>query len=388
MPSAHARLAPSSADRWIACPASIRLGEKAEALGAAPGESVYAAEGTHAHTLAELRVGWLHGFMTDAEYDRRYAAWAHDMDPDAVKEMLEHVTAYAELVDDRLGLYPVSQLFLEQRMPTGIPTCWGTSDTVIVSPRHLEIIDFKYGAGVRVSAEGNPQTRLYALGALSTFGEVLGDVEIVRITIHQPRLGSVSTEELTPAELIEWRDTVALPAARLALTDDAAPFGPSEKACRWCPASGICTARTQRLAELDFGGDPDVLSTSDTAEWLARVPEIKQWCEAVVTSALTRAYSGGEIIPGYKVVRSGGKRAITDPRAAVDALVAAGFSRSDVERVQPQTLGHLEKVVGKTRLPDVLGPLLVKGEGQPALVADDDPRSSIDPLSEARKDFA
>lgn len=388
MPSAHARLSPSSSDRWIACPASIRLGEKAKDLGAAPGESPYAAEGTKAHTLAELRVSRGHGKITAEEYRNRYADWAVGLDDDTIAEMQGHVEAYRLLIDDRMLLYPMSQLMLEQRMASGVPTCWGTSDAVIVSPRHVEIVDFKYGAGVPVDAAGNSQLRLYALGALDTFGDLLGETEVVRMTVHQPRLGSVSTEELTPAELRAWRDDVAIPAARLALTEDDAPFGPSEKACRWCPAAGICTARTAKLAGLDFGGDPDVLSLEETAEWMARLPEIRSWCDAVAAAALDRAYSAGQTIPGWKVVRSGGKRTMPDPAAAVEALVAAGFPRTDVERTQPQTLGHLEKLVGKARLPELLGDLLVKGEGSPALVVEEDKRPSINPASEAAKDFS
>lgn len=392
MPGAHARLAPSSAERWIACPASIRMAEKAEALSAESPESPYAAEGTTAHELAEIEGSYAFGRTTERERLAAQLDWGvrhSDLDDDTVTEMNGHVADFVQFVKERAALYPMSQVLFEQRMPSGIPNCWGTSDVVIVSPNHVEIIDLKYGAGIAVDALNNPQLRLYALGALDTFGDMLGETERVLMTVFQPRMyPSKSTEELTADELRAWRTDVALPAGRSALTDDDAPFGPSPKACRFCPAAGICQARVETLAELDFGEDPEVLSAAETAEWLKQIPEIKAWCTAVETAALNRAYSGGEELPGFKVVLSGGKRTITDAEAAVERLVKAGFRRDEVQRVSPQTLGHLEKLVGKKQLPELLGDLLVKPPGRPALVSDEDDRPAIDPTSEAAKDFS
>jgi hypothetical protein len=114
---------------------------------------------------------------------------------------------------------------------------------------------------------------------------------------------------------------------------------------------------------------------------------MRDWCNAVEKEALYQGYSEGKALPGLKVVMSGGKRRIKDDHAAIERLVAEGYDRALVSRETAQTLGNLEKVVGKERLPLVLGSLLVKGEGSPSLVDESDERPAISPTTEAQRDF-
>jgi hypothetical protein len=257
---------------------------------------------------------------------------------------------------------------------------------VVVSPVKIVIVDFKYGQGVVVVAESNPQLMLYGLGALEVFGDVLGVTQDVDMWICQPRVSNGTTKfEVTAADLRAWREDEVLPLARETQHPDAR-FGPSEAACRWCPAAGVCVPRMTHVVQRDFG-NPDVMDASELAAAFRRLGEIRDWCNAVEAEALKQAYSEGTPLPGLKVVMSGGKRSITDVDTAVERLVEAGYSKEAVTRLQMQTLSALEKLVGNTTLPEVLGDVLLRSPGRPALVDEDDGREAVTALTQAAEDF-
>lgn len=378
----HATLSPSSAERWISCPASVLLAESVPEGK----ESVYAREGTACHALAELRARWeILGTGSLKSHQAELAEWRkhYDIADDAFAEMTEHVDGYITFLRERLASTPDSQLLLEQRLPTGVPNCWGTSDAIIVSPTVVESVDLKYGMGVRVEAVGNPQLRLYGVGALEAFGDLLGNVEVVRLTVFQPRLDHVATEEMSAAELRKWRDSI-LPIAEEAM-QPGARFGPSEDACRWCPLSGQCKAQMEWATARDFGLTAELMDEHELAAALDAIPGIRQWADAVEAYCLDRAYSEGKPIPGYKVVMSGGKRSIVDPDGAIEALKMLGFPEDAISRRMPRTLGDLEKLL--KRGITVLDPYIKKGEGKPSLVPESDSRPAIDPEGQAATDF-
>lgn len=382
----HATLSPSSAERWISCPASVRLVETL------PREddhgSVYAQEGTAAHALAELMAReQILRTVQGAKLAKALAAWRKEFDisDEAEAEMQEHAQRYVDYLKARLAEMPDSQLLLEQRLPTGVPDSWGTSDAVMVSPRELEIVDFKYGLGIRVEAVGNPQLRLYAVGALEAYGDLLGEVEYVRYTVFQPRLGHVACEELPATELRAWRDSI-IPIAEEALGPDA-HFGPSEDACRWCPASGQCVAQMEWATARDFGLKAEVMDEHELAEALDQIPGIKAWCSAVEAYTLHRVYSEGKPIPGYKVVMSGGKRSVADHEGLIEAATAIGYPRDAVAVTKAKGIGELEKLL-KDDFPIVAAPFIKKGDGSPSLVKESDKREAINPEGRAAADFA
>lgn len=386
MPTKHAVLSPSASARWLSCPASVRLVEK---QGRVEVSSPYAEEGTQAHSLGELKARLAFGQITPRTYVGRYRKWeaSVQLDADTLAEMHRHTDAYVNLLRELVEEYGHgAQVMLEQRLNSGIPSCWGTSDAVVISPTVIHIVDFKYGQGVSVSAEENPQTRLYALGALDTFGDVLGDTEHVRMTIHQPRLDSISTEELSVQALLDWRESI-MPIAAEALAGSTR-FGPSEKACRFCPVAGECVARVEAMTAIDFAQSPDLLSPEDLGDLIKLVPEIRRWCDDVMDTALRKAYSEHTPIPGWKVVLSRGTRYIPDATAAIQTLIDAGFKAEQVANFTVKGIGELEKLVGKKELPDVLGSLLEKRAGKPSLAPESDPRPAISPELEAAKDFS
>lgn len=376
----HATLSPSGSETWISCPASIRMTRDMES-----DSSIYAEEGTAAHELGFLLASRDLLGMTTRKFNFRLKAWREKYGQFETDEMWEYCGDYVEVLRTKVAEHEGSILLLEQKVPTGIPSCWGTSDAVIVSPVHVEIVDLKYGMGVKVFAPKNSQLRLYGVGSLEAFGDLLGEVETVRCTVYQPRLQHVSTESLTALELRSWRDSI-IPIAESALGEDA-KFGPSGETCRWCPAKGQCVAQMKYATELDFGVKADVLEGNELADALDRIPAIEAWCAAVRNHALDLVYSKNGKIPGYKVVRSGGRRAVTDPEAAQEALLLVGYTLDQV--VNPGKLkgiGDLESLLKKD-FDTVMGPFVRKGDGSPSLVKESDSRPDINPEVDAAKDF-
>jgi len=384
VPDEHALLSPSSAERWIHCPASVRM---AAAQPPEP-DSPYAAEGTSAHTLGELRLRQAFGQVGEYEAAVLYRQWLAGAQANGydVNTMNAHAAEYAQLVRDRAAVHPASAVMAEQRVQTGIEGCWGTADCVIVSPTHVEIIDLKYGQGVRVSPVENPQLMLYGVGALEMFGDTLGVTETVYVTVFQPRLDHTETWCISAGDLRAWRDSLRPIAADALAGSDR--FGPGEATCRWCPAAGVCAARSDYVLRQDFAGNLDEMDPADLAEALALVPTIRQWCDDIQAHAMRLVYAEGQQVPGWKVVRGRGRRAVTDEAAAVQRLVEAGFTEDDV--VQRKLLGitALDKLVGRDHLANVLGDLIQVTEGGPALVPESDRRPSINPNDSAAKEFS
>lgn len=403
--AAHATLSPSSAERWTTCTASVAAIAAAD-LPKDDGSS-YALEGTLAHELAEIEGRYRWGQITRRGRVAPMRAWTKKMDAEygttgaeeKIEEMVPHVRSYLdeiERVQESLG--PEAEVLFEQRLDTGVPGCWGTSDAVLFSSSHVAIVDLKYGAGVRVEAEGNAQLRLYALGALREYGDVLGETETVSMTVVQPRMGHVSTATLTAAELRSWRDEVVVPAVELVGTDQAV-FRPSLAACRWCPLSGLCRAQLEQSTAEDFGDllDPGaaenpseglpLLTPGEVAAALERLPLVKSWAKDLEAAALEMAYTRGVSIPGWKVVRSGGRRVFVDEAAAIDVLTEH-YPREKVVRESIETLTKLTKVVGgEKQLTALVGELLKKTEGREALAPAADPRPGVTKNMDATNDF-
>lgn len=383
----HSRLSPSSAERWIQCPGSIRLVDQSGRGG--DNGSIYAEEGTHAHRMAELRALLEFGQMTVQEYELGVKHWqetapAH-VDAIGLVEMMDHANEYVEVLKDLVAERPRSTVVIEQKVQSGIPGCWGTADAIIISDTHVHVVDYKYGMGVAVDAVDNPQLKLYALGALEEFGS-LGEIHTLCATIHQPRLDSLSHVCYSVDELLGWRDEEVRPQAMLALGTEGY-LSPSEEACRWCPVAGDCKARAEHVLRQDFG-NPDLLNPAEIGEILGRVDDIKNWCKAVDARALELAYSEDTRIPGWKVIRSSGRRSIKDHEGAIRALMAKKLRKKDVSRITTKPLGELEKLVGgKRKLTEILGDLIDPGQGKESLVPDDDDRPEISSLSAAREDF-
>ena len=403
-PAAHAVLGPSGAHRWINCPGSVRV---AAQITQDPASVSWAAqEGTIAHALAEIEGRHAFGKSSREEYLLEYESWrtSTGLDLDAVGEMAAHIEGLINFLKGRMSLLSSPSILFEQRMSAGIDGVWGTSDVVIYDATTVEIWDLKYGMGHLVDPEDNEQLMLYGLGALDTYGDIIADTTTLVIGIYQPRIsGGVRAWETTPDYVREWRESVARPAAALALSDHA-PVVPSEKACTWCPARGECTARAKWVVGEDFGAPyvevqrPELLDEAEMSMVLDRIPAIEAWCKDVKDAAMTRLYTLGQEIPGYKAVRSGGRRGVADETAAIQTLIDAGYPAEEVATIKMKGLGELEKVILRSQpgvkkddrvtLDAILGDLIKKGEGSVSIVKDSDSRPAVNSLSEAVKDFS
>lgn len=409
-PAAHATLGPSGAHRWLHCPGSIRVSAQ---VTQDPGSTSPAAlEGTIAHALMEIEGRHAFGQTDREEYLLEYEAWrtTTGLDLDRVGEMAAHIEGMVAFLKGRMSLLESPSILFEQRMSSGITGVWGTSDVVIYDATTVEIWDLKYGIGYLVDPENNEQLLLYGLGALDTYGDIIDDTTTVVLGIYQPRIaGGVRWWETTPEDMREWRETVARPGAALAMTDDA-PIVPSEKACTWCPARGECSVRAKWVVGEDFGAAyvdvqrPDLLDEAEMSMVLDRIPAIEAWCKDVNAAAMTRLYTNGEDIPGYKAVRSGGRRGITDHAAAIQTLIDFGLPAEEVATFKTKPLNELERLVKRVwaanngdqagagkppTIDEILGPdLIKKGDGSVSIVKASDKREAVNSLSEAVKDFS
>lgn len=383
----HATLAASAAERWITCPASVGLARQVQEAGGVAVESSYAHEGTLAHELAYLHLSVAFGKITNRQFNLRLNKFIreNDLPDETFQEMTTHVMAFVNFVQKKMAEYPSSSVMFEQRLPSGIESCWGTSDVVIVSPSHVNIIDFKYGMGIPVDAHENPQLKIYALGALDEYGDLLGETTIVVMDIFQPRIDFITRFEVTPLELRDWREQIR-PIAASAL-DGTGEFNPTEAACRWCPAAGICRARVEKFASIDFAGDPEMLTPEEIADYLGQLSEIRNWCDALDQAALDRAYTQGKEIPGWKVVLSGGRRVIVNEAAAREKLYEMGYETEEIINSKIKGIGDLESLLGKKTFAELLSPYIENRPGKPAMARADDKRPAISPETEAAKEF-
>jgi hypothetical protein len=380
MPNVHSRYPASASHRWINCPGSIRLSDQVPQEGS----SSYAEEGTLAHAIAEqkLRIA-IDKTVKAAELKKL------TKDPMYDGEMDEATTFYAGLVMEHYnagGDY--AELMIEQRVDFSqwVPEGFGTSDAIIISDDTIEVIDLKYGKGVRVDAEGNSQMRLYALGAYALFSD-LYDFDKVRMTIVQPRLDHVSTEELTVQQLLEWAKVYVVPAAELAAKDDA-PTSAGDW-CRWCPARAICRTRAEanlELARYDFKRG-DLLDPDEIAEILGKVDELTKWASDIQGYALQQAMDGTHY-DGWKVVEGRSNRKYKDELLVAEALHKEGYKDAVLYTRKLLGITDMEKLVGKKKLAEICKDLIEKPAGKPTLVPESDKREPINSAAQAAADFS
>lgn len=371
MPGTHAILSASSSSRWLACPPSARINAELPET-----TSVYAEEGTKAHALAEKTLkGYLAGGPAEVQSDD--------------EEMKEAVQRYVDVCIEKINAAkaasPDAVVHVEFRLDfsTYVPDGFGTGDMVIVSDRSLEICDLKYGKGVPVSAEGNTQMRLYALGAVEEFG-MLYAFDTVHMTIIQPRLDSVSTDTLSAGKLIDWGRSI-IPIAKLAY-DGKGDFQAGDH-CRFCKFRPRCKALAAYVAEKTALRKKQTLTDLETVSILRAAKDIKRWLTDLEDYALSKALDGYDW-PGMKLVEGRSKRVITDPDAAAAALIDKGFDADAVYKPRElQTLTALEKLVGKKSLAEALGNLIEKPDGKPTLVELSDKRPPLDITAKAADAF-
>ncbi|UZP04365.1 DUF2800 domain-containing protein [Clostridium botulinum] len=377
----HALLSASSSSRWLNCPPSVKLEEGFENT-----TSVFAEEGTLAHELGEITLRLNLGEFTKRKYSSQLTKIMNN--ELFTKDMPDYVDMYVdtcmEKVSEAKATTPDAIAIVEQKLDFSdwVPDGFGTGDFVIIADGTMEICDLKYGKGVQVSAKNNSQMRLYALGAISQF-EFLYDIQKVKMTIIQPRLDSISTDEMTVEELLRWADEVVKPTAELAIKGEG-EFCTGDH-CKFCRAKAVCRARADKnmeLAQYEFQ-KPPTLDNNDIGFILNRVDELTSWAKDVKEYALNQALKGEEF-DGFKVVEGKSNRKWANEKAVGDILLEQGFLENIIYTKKLTGISNVESAIGKKEVNRLLGDYIIKPQGKPTLALATDKRAVFNP---AKADF-
>lgn len=393
-PAKHAILGPSAASRWFVCTKSARLEQSFPSV-----EGDAAAEGTLAHSLAELIIEHRRQLISNKEFRAQLKLLKDNKFYN--QAMYEYCDDYAVYVLEQYGkalaTCPDAKLLIEERLELTefVPDGFGTGDAGIVSDDVVDVIDLKYGKGVKVDVVDNKQLKIYALGWLRGHA-YLYNVKIVRLHIYQPRIGNIASWEISYDDLMQWAEQELKPHAALAFNGEG-EYVPG-KHCQFCKAKTTCKANAEyqlSIAQEDFKDilfdqdpelvSPDLLKPEEVSRILGMAEGFKNWVEAVKDYALEQAKQGVKW-PGYKLVEGRSQRTMTDMAAVEKLLVKHQFDRSKIFKPQELVgITELEKVTGRRFFDEHLTQYTIKPQGAPTLAPISDPRKEY---RDANSDFA
>ena len=356
----HALLSPSAAHRWMNCPPSACLEREFPSSS-----SEVAAEGTAAHALCEHK---LRKFLK-----LRSKRPQSDFEDD---EMDRCSDDYVSFVQEQMGEIPSPMVLVEQRLDLTryVPEAFGTADCIIVGGDRLHIVDFKYGMGVLVEAEHNPQMMLYALGALELLDGIY-DIQTISMSIFQPRRENVCTWSLPKEELLRWARDDLVEKARLAYAGEGEYC--AGEWCTFCRASVRCRARAEeklRLAKEEFKYPP-LITDEEIEDVLGEIPELIKWANAILAYATDAAVNHGKAWLGFKIVEGRSVRRYKDEDDVAREAESAGYT--DIFDKKLISLTQMERLMGKKAFTDILDGLIEKPPGKPTLVPLSDKRPAI-----------
>lgn len=369
-PIKHALLGASSAARWIACTPSARATEHL------PGEtSKYAEEGTRAHEVCE---SWLRTNLR--RWEAGYGALPLS---GSSGQMARAANLYVSFIHELWAGFPCRPgVFIEQVVDVSrwVPGGFGTCDCLLIGDGILHIIDFKYGQGVPVNPERNPQLMYYALGAYELFRET-DEIEVVRMSIVQPRMQEEpQTWELPLADLLSWAREVLAPAAHMAWRGEG-EFVTGEH-CRFCKAHPNCRAWKDKygpLAGFEPYPEPATLSDEELGEWLQKLEGLAAYAKDLEEYA-QQALLGGRSLPGWKLVQGRSTRKWTDQDAAFQQMEHDGIDEAMLYIRTPISLTAAEKMIGKKKFAETMSAFITRAPGAPKLAAASDPRPAYNRL--------
>ena len=405
---AHAKLSPSSSGRWLTCPASPLMED-----GKPDSTSIYAAEGTAAHYLAEQSLSF--GHTTPAErvgetilvFDNGDCCFEQDRKDwmpkevfakfEITQDMAAYVQVYIDLVDD-LVASTQGDLFVEERLSltplTGEEGAGGTADAVVLTSDEIIIADLKYGQGLKVDAEENTQLMIYGLAAMEEYS-LIGDFKRVRLIISQPRLHHVS-EWVVDIDTLDAFAKRVTNTAKLVNSLDVSSdltelFAPSTSACRYCKANTECKALAEhniKLVSDDFETLDGAYTVSDAkydsdtlAKVYGQIDLLKDWIKAVEQGTYAKLING-ESVGDLKLVEGrGGARKWSDANEAETTLKSMRLKVDemyDKKIISPTTAEKLAKAgtLGDTQW-DKLQAIIVRPEGKPSIATGNDPRPAL-----------
>lgn len=377
----HALLSASGAARWMHCNPSARLEELFPDT-----TSEYAEEGTLAHEIAELKLTKYTSPMGPRTYSNRLKKLKKNKlyKP----EMDAYTDAYLDHIKELIMSFDTAPaVAIEKKVDFSgyVPGGFGTADFITVYNDILYIRDLKYGKGVPVFAENNPQLMLYALGAYLEYS-MFNDIKTINMGIIQPRLDSISVWEISAEELVEWAEKEVRPNAERAFNAEG-DFVPGQ--CTFCRAKAVCRARADMNmsleTELKLKGN--ILSNAEMGDILKRAQDVVKWVKDI-ENYCQQAILKGETVPGWKLVEGRSVRTFSDTEKAFGILKDKGIAEELMYERKMFTLSQLEGIVGKKDFNDYVGDLIVKPKGKPTLVLESDKRASyVNDVINAEDDF-
>lgn len=372
---AHALLSASGAHRWLACTPSARLEESFPDT-----TSDAAKEGTLAHGLAEAKV---RNYFYTADFGKRKLSnYVKKLKGDALwqDEMAGYTDEYLDYIKSSALSYENTPFVaVERRVDLGdwIPEGFGTADCILIGEGTLQVVDFKYGKGVAVSAEENPQMKLYALGAYKACG-MLYPVRNIKLSIVQPRIpDGISEWECSLEHLMAFGGYVKQRAA-LAIEGNG-PYVPGDSQCRFCRAKARCRARAEENVKLVFAIDkkPPLLNNEEVGQYLKQGGDVARWLADLKDYALSECLAGRNV-PGWKAVEGRSARGWSDMDEAFDRLIKSSIAPEEMLwEKRPLSPAQVEKLVGKKDFADAVGSFVVRSPGKPALVEESDKRAAV-----------
>lgn len=370
MGGAHAVLSASGSYKWLNCPASIQLEANFEEK-----ESVYALEGVFAHELCEFVLHKMRASVPiDWEKDTEELQRCCKKQGYNFEDMKKGAECYRDYIIEQ---GTPKQFFIEKRLDYSFWATdgFGTGDCVLVYDKHIHIIDYKFGKGVKVDAPNNPQLMLYGLGALMEFN-LLGDINTVKFSIVQPRLDHISEWEIPANKLYEWGSDVVQPKAELALSGEGGAYAGVHCSKGFCKARGAC--KTYALYHLNTLSShdrkhPSLLTNDEIASIMQVADTYKGWVDGVKAYTLEKLLQG-ELIKGLKVVEGKSLRKYSDENAVIEILKKQKVKKADYMEERILSVPKLEVLLGKERFNNLLGSLVVKPTGSPTIAFEDDKR--------------
>ena len=376
----HALLSPSSSSRWLNCTPSARLAENAENKS-----SVYAEEGTLFHEICEYCLAqWNAGVWEPDPFGEELPELKDDhlMHPLFKQEMFKHARNYCDFVmNENYNLEKsdgACKMLLEEKVDISeyAPDCFGSVDCQLVGRDTLEVIDLKYGEGVKVYAERNTQMMLYALGALK--GKP--SIKSIRLVIAQVRLNHFDVWEISANDLLQWADKVLKPTAKKAFA------GKGEQKmgdwCGFCPVKAQCRKQYEAVVnDFDKYEYPELLTEDEICDLIEKIDKYKGWLESVNKFVYDEALRGHKW-KGYKLVAGRSSRVITDEEAIRQDLLAKKYLEDEIFNIKLKGIGDLEKLVGKKQFSALYGQYVKSKPGNPKLVPDSAPGDEINALSD------
>lgn len=373
--SEHARLSASSSKKWLNCPLSITLEGYFE-----DEESSYAKEGTIAHALGELKLKVDLGKMTRSDFVFKRDALLKDLTKEEEKELENYTEDYVEFVTETynkaLANCEEAEILIEERLDYSkyAKEGFGTGDVVICDYDSIEIIDLKYGKGVKVDAFENSQLMLYGLGALEIYGDLF-DIKTVKMTVFQPRLDNISTYEIATQDLIKWGKEVVFDKAEQAFDGIGECNYGSHCDDGFCKAKHLCKTYTEHHTQITKyeSKHPSLMTDDELVNAYEIALSYDKWVKSIKTYILQELLKGKKL-PGLKLVEGRSNRTFTNEEDIIKALKDNGYKKSDYIVEKIISITDAEKLLGKVKFEEILSPFIIKPPGAPTIAKIEDKR--------------